>query len=65
MCKLLDANDSLTKVRGGDFGDRYRNWRDAIEAAGNALQLTSELQFAIAGNPKNRSSRVWRVNFMW
>lgn len=52
MYKLLDADDSLELVRAGDFGVRYRNWRDAIEAAGNALQLTTELQFAIAGNPK-------------
>ncbi len=52
MCKLLDAADSLAKVQAGDLGDRYRNWRDAIEAAGNALQLSTELQFAVAGNPK-------------
>lgn len=53
MCKLLDAEDSLAKVQAGDLGDRYRNWRDAIEAAGNALQLATELQFAVAGNPKD------------
>jgi hypothetical protein len=52
MVKLLDAEDSLAKVRAGDLGHRNRNWRDAIEAAGNALQLTAELQYAIAGNPK-------------
>ena len=46
--KLLDADDSLAKVLAGDLGPRYRNWRDAIEAAGNALQLTTELQFAVA-----------------
>jgi hypothetical protein len=52
MLKLLDADDSMAKVRAGDLGDRFRNWRDAIEAAGNALQLTTELQYAIAGNRK-------------
>jgi hypothetical protein len=31
------------------LGERCRNWRDAIEAAGNALQLNTELQYAIAG----------------
>ena len=46
--KLLDADDSLCNVLAGDLGPRYRNWRDAIEAAGNALQLTTELQFAVA-----------------
>ncbi|MCE9525807.1 MAG: hypothetical protein K8R36_07110 [Planctomycetales bacterium] len=35
MCKLLDAEDSLIKVQMNELGDRYRNWRDAIEAAGN------------------------------
>jgi hypothetical protein len=53
MCKLLDAEDSLGKVQAGDLGERYRNWRDAIEAAGNALQLATELQFAVAGNPRD------------
>jgi hypothetical protein len=47
--KLLDADDSLSRVQAGDLGDRCRNWRDAIEAAGNALQLNTELQYAIAG----------------
>jgi hypothetical protein len=47
--KVLDADDSLSRVLAGDFGERYRNWRDAIEAAGNALQLNTELQYAIAG----------------
>jgi len=46
--KLLDADDSLAKVLAGELGSRYRNWRDAIEAAGNALHLTTELQFAVA-----------------
>jgi hypothetical protein len=50
--KLLDADDSMAKVRAGDLGNRYRNCRDAIEAGGNALQLATSLQFAIAGNPK-------------
>jgi hypothetical protein len=54
--KLLDAADSLAKVQAGILGDRCRNWRDAIEAAGNALQLTTELQFAVSGNPKKPSS---------
>jgi hypothetical protein len=55
MGKLLDAEDSLNKVRAGDLGERCRNWRDAIEAAGNALQLTSELHYLIAGSPKKQS----------
>src|SRR5438132_8090884 len=50
--KLLDAADSLARVQAGDLGERYRNWRDAIESAGNALQLTTELHYAVAGNPK-------------
>src|SRR6185312_15555506 len=50
--KLLDAADSFARVQRGDLGERHRNWRDAIEATGNALQLTTELQFAVGGNPK-------------
>lgn len=49
LVKLLDADDSLSRVLAGDLGERFRNWRDAIEAAGNALQLNTELQCAIAG----------------
>jgi hypothetical protein len=49
MGKLLDADDSLSKVMAGDLGERCRNWRDAIEAAGNALQLNTELRYVIAG----------------
>jgi hypothetical protein len=52
--KLLDADDSLLRVQAGDLGERGRNWRDGIEAAGNALQLNTELQRAIAG-PKASS----------
>ena len=53
--RLLDAADSLAKVLAGDLGHRQRNGRDAIEAAGNALQLLTELQYAIAGNKKDAS----------
>ncbi len=56
MGRLLDSDDSMAKVRAGDLGERYRNWRDAIEAAGNALQLTTELQYAVEGNPKNKKA---------
>jgi hypothetical protein len=51
LCDLIEAEDSLAKVRAGDFGVRNRNCRDALERAGNALQKTTELQFALCGNP--------------
>jgi hypothetical protein len=51
LVKLLDADDSLATILAGDLGDRNRNARDTIEAAGNALQLASELCYAVGGNP--------------
>ncbi len=57
--RLLDADDLLTKVLAGDLGPRNRNWRYAIEAAGNSLQLTTELEAAVSGirdrKKKNRT----------
>src|SRR5690606_33128203 len=55
--RLLDADELLTKVLTGEPGPRNGNWRNAIEAAGNALQLTTELQVAVTGIKSGEKKR--------
>lgn len=50
---LFEAYESLALVKQGEFGVNYRNWRDAIESGGNAMQKFGELQQAIEG-PRNK-----------
>lgn len=50
---LLDAADSLDKVRAGDLGPRCRNCRDVLMAAGNTLQL---LRVAVLPEPQSEEA---------
>lgn len=47
---LLDAYEDRDKVLAGDLGPSFRNWRNCIRYAGDALQVFSELQRAIEEN---------------
>lgn len=67
LSNLVDATDSLAQVQAGDLGRNCRNCRDVLVAAGNALQLMTELQFAVcdrqahAPTPASLAGRVGAI----